>query len=30
MSNKEKPDIIGKWVKNEKGEYSIPNLGINV
>lgn len=30
MNNKEKPDIIGKWVKKENGEYSIPNLGINV
>lgn len=30
MSNKEKPDIIGKWTKKENGEYSIPNLGINV
>ena len=30
MSNKDKPDIIGKWVKKENGEYSIPNLGINI
>lgn len=30
MSNKQKPDIIGQWIKNEKGEYTIPNLSINV
>ena len=22
--------VIGKWIKNDNGEYSIPNLGINV
>jgi|TARA_B110000114_G_C15090077_1_gene398118 hypothetical protein len=28
MNNKESPDIIGQWVKNDKGEYTIPGLGI--
>ena len=29
INNKTNPDIIGKWEKNSKNEYCIPNLGIN-